>query len=857
MTSCNFGHVIVSAFITLVLSSATLQADPASKPSAAPVVQLATGGKAMLPIVVGDRASARVRAAAATLGTYLGRIAGATFEVRNGDGASAIAVGSAADFPRAAAGGDWPVAKEPTQREDYLLRSHDGGIYLVGATDLAVEHAVWDFLYRLGYRQFFPGPKWEVVPHTPDLSIAVDAQEHPDYYARRIWYGFGKSDYNEGPYADWCARNRATSGIQLSTGHSYQGIIRANKAAFAAHPEYLGLVNGKRTSTKFCISNPGLRKLVADYAVREFAADPSRDSISMDPSDGGGWCECEECAKLGSITDRALLLANEVAAAVNAKYPGKFVGMYAYNYHSPPPNIKADPHVVVSVATAFLKGGTTLEENLAGWASKASLLGIREYYSVNTWDRDLPGAARGGNIGYLQRTIPQFSAKQARFMSAESSDNWGPNGLGYYLASRMLWDVREAGRVNELREDFLEKAFGPAREPMREYYKRLDGAEPHLVACDQLGRMFRSLQEARTLAANVPDVLARIDDLTLYAEYVDLFEHYSKAQGPQRQAAFETLIRHAYRMRKTMLVHDKALYRDLSGRDKSVTVPAAATWRMPEGKNPWKSSAPFTADELSRFIAEGIDHNPLSDAQFKPIVFGEDLVDPAKLNPPAIAPADIGDWGAGRGRQTFYTRVETAPAQIALRITGGLIAHYRDRGNVKVVLWKIGGPSQTGERETMAAEDHSTPPDGNEHAIKLTANEPGLYRLTIDDGNDRTLVKWDCKFPATIKSSGDEPMNGKYTDLWKLYFYVPKGTTTIGFFGGEHGEIRDSHGRPVFWLNGRDPNYYSAPVPEGEDGRFWLVRFGRGPVRLLTVPPYFARTPSELLLPSDVVNAKP
>ncbi len=29
-------------------------------------------------------------------------------------------------------------------------------------------------------------------------------------------------------------------------------------------------------------------------------------------------------------------------------------------------------------------------------------------------------------------------------MSAESSDNWGPNGLGYYPAARMLWDVDEA-----------------------------------------------------------------------------------------------------------------------------------------------------------------------------------------------------------------------------------------------------------------------------------------------------------------------------------------------------------------------------------------------------------------------------
>ena len=40
---------------------------------------------------------------------------------------------------------------------------------------------------------------------------------------------------------------------------------------------------------------------------------------------------------VGSVSDRALTLANEVAAAVHAKYPGRLVGMYAYSEHSPPP----------------------------------------------------------------------------------------------------------------------------------------------------------------------------------------------------------------------------------------------------------------------------------------------------------------------------------------------------------------------------------------------------------------------------------------------------------------------------------------------------------------------------------------
>lgn len=815
----------------------------------AAAVQLASDGRAKLVVVVSTNAGDGIRRSAEQLAAQLSRIAGAAFSVTNGDGATGIAVGRAADFPALELKTDWDPG-DITRREDYLLRSHAKGLFVLGATELAVEDAVWDLLHRLGYRQFFPGEHWEIVPGIRDLGIEVDALEHPDYLARRIWYGYGGWDYAQEPYKAWCAKNRARSGIELSTGHAYDGILSANKAEFAAHPEYRGLVNGARTSSKFCIANAGLRKLVAEDALRKLEKKPDADSVSVDPSDGGGWCECEACAKLGSASDRALTLANEVAAAVDGKRPGRLVGLYAYNYHSPPPSLRAHSNVVVSVATAFLKGGMPLDEIIAGWSAKGARLGIREYYSVNVWDRDLPGAARGGNPDYLRRTIPAFHAKGARFMSAESSDNWGPNGLGYYLAARMLWDVREAGRTDALVEDFLTRAFGAAKEPMRGFYDQLDGSKPHLVFADQLGRMFRSLDEARRLSGR-PDVLARLDDLALYARYVDLFDRYSHAGGPARQQAFEALIRHAYRMRTTMLIHAKALYRDLAARDKTVVVPAGAAWSVPEGKNPWKSSEAFSAEEIGRFIAEGIERHPLAKMEFKPVDFSDDLVSAAALRPPEVPP---GELGAARGKRQFFTRVDAAPASIELQITGGLIQHYRDRGNVRIALWKIGGPSQTGERETLVAEDRSVPPDGNEHTVRLPVKEAGLFKITVDDGNDRTLVRWPTNAAMTVRSTADEPMSGSYTDPWMMYFYVPKGTGVLGLFGGEHGEVRDSAGRPVFWLNGREPGFHSVAVPEGEDGKFWKIRYGRGAVRLLTVPPCFARSPAELLLPAEVVR---
>lgn len=803
-------------------------------------VRLAERGSGLQPVVIAERATPETKQAAERLAGLLERITTAKFPVQTGDGITGITVGLVDDFPA--------LESDVAGREEYVLHSHAHGLHVIGAKQAGLDHAVWDLLYRIGYRQFFPGATWEVVSAVRELTVDVEAREQPVYLARRIWYGYGGWDFARGPYADWCTKNRVSEGFQLNSGHSYEGIIHKHQAEFTAHLEYYALVGGVRKGPKICIGNPGLRKLVVADALDRCAKDPMGDSITMDPSDGGGWCECAECAKLGSVTDQALFLTNEVAAAINVPYPGRVVGMYAYSYHSPPPHIAPHPQVVISVATSFIKGGATLDELIEGWSAKGAKLGIREYYGVNVWDRDLPGAARGGNLTYLTRTIPYFSSKGARYLSAESSDNWGPNGLGYYLAARVLWNPKESEKVPELVDDFLTRAFGPGKEPMRKFYTQLDGSVPHLVKEDQLGRMFRALEEARQLDVP-PEVRARIDALTLYARYVDLFHLYAAAKGAPRQAAFEALVRHAYRMSRTFMVHSQALYRDLDNRDKTVAIPSEAAWNVPEAKNPWKSTEPFTAEELGTYVQAGIERNHLIEITFQPLAFSENLVSAAPLHLPEPT---AGTLGAGRGKQIYYTYLDKADAPIELQITGGLIAHYRDRGHVKIGLWQIGGASETGERETLVQEDHSVPPDGQPHEIKLTVKQPGLYKLVAEDGSDLTLIKLISAIPWTVQSSNDEPMSHSYGE-WTLYFYVPHGTATVGLFGGVYGEVCDSAGRAVFSLKDRSPNFYGVPVPEGEDGKLWQIRKARGSIRLLTVPPYFARTAAELLLPAEVV----
>ena len=813
-------------------------------------VTLAARGQARFPVVVGPGAGERVRVAAGELAEYLGRIGDAEFAVEQGDGSRGLAVGVFTDFPGLGLAERFDPA-ELSRREEYLLRSHPHGVCVIGATEGAVEHAVWDLLHRLGYRQFFPTETWEIVPRLETVDIALDVTERPDFYNRSGPRGAGRT-VDRAAWQRWHRRNRMTPAFTLNTGHSYGGIIRRNRAAFDAHPEFYALVDGRReylgADTKFCIANPGLRELVVADAVNAIRQNPDQETISLDPSDGANWCQCDACAAMGGVSDRVVLLANEAAAAVNALGLGeKYVGIYAYNMHSPPPAVDVHPNVVVSIATSFIRGGYTVEQLIEGWSARARIIGIREYHDVHTWSRDLPRRARGGDLRYLTEKIPYFHARGARFMNSENADSWGANGLGYWLSPILLWDVGAAERVDEYVDDFLEKSFGAAREPMREFYELLNRDRTPRSNEDLLARMYRHVAEARALTDD-PAVRARLDDLALYTRYVELYLAYDDAGGSARQAAFEEVVRFAYRIRNTLMVTARSTYTNVPYRDRAVSVPDEFDWSVPEERNAWKSSEPFGDEEISALLRAGVRAHQPTVLDFEPVEYSRELVPAAA----ALGGADVstGSFGTFRGRHAAYTWLRPEKKELSLRVTGGLIAHYRDRGNVRLSLVSLDAAT----REPVAVDD-SVPPDGNERRVVLRSSHGGLHRLEWSDGGDRTSIVWPENHPMTMISSLEEPASP--AGRWTLCFYVPRGTKTIGgFSSATSGVVVDGDGNAVLRFDDLgQPGYFRVPVPAGQDGRLWRFENCTGQRLLMTVPPCLARNAKELLLPREVVDA--
>ncbi|HXK44494.1 MAG TPA: DUF4838 domain-containing protein, partial [bacterium] len=809
-------------------------------------------GKALFPVVVSEKASENVKKSAEELCQYLNNITAAEFQLISGDSSSGIIVGTVSDFP------SFPYSKlfddkDPFRKDEYVIKSHSKGLHIIGVTDLAVQHGIWDFLHRIGYRQFFPGKNWEIIPATKDLKVDIDVYVKPSFYGRNIGKGHLFWGPNKITWNDWMKKNRMQCEFFVPCGHAYQAILREFKSVFDQHPEYLGLVGGERKSSKFCISNPGLQKLIVEYALKYFEKKPDAQGLSMEPSDGGGWCECEDCKKLGSISNRAVTLSNIVARAIREKYPDKFVGMLAYHYHAPYPSIKVEPNVIVNITTHQRKGGHSLDELIDGWKKQGAIVGISDAFCTFIWDKNLPGRPRAADITYLTKNLPSFYNKGIRLISGWTEDSWGPAGLGNYILARLLWEVNEAKNVNEIFNDFLEKSFGPAKQPMEKFYRliyKIDEKDNRpLFSDDLIGKMYRYLDEALS-RTNDPSIKSRIYDLVLYTGYVEKYLRYVHSLPQEKQACFEEMVKHIYRMRNTQMIDLVAAYVTLQDMTKDVTVPESARWNVPEGKNPWKIKEPFTEEEIKTMLKNGIASHSVFPVE--PVFYSTNLVPVKNLKNIVIKDKElIGDEGVQAGAsQTIYTWVEKAPAKIKLQVKGGLISFYRDYGNVYIKLFSSKFPDRP------VAEDRSVPPDGNPHEIVMETSYTGLHWFYITTGGDRAKVKILEPDMAWTFESGITNRSFQPGTMWSLYFYVPKGTKIVaGYSDGGGGKILDGNGKEVFSFEQLPRySYFKVNVPEGQDGTLWMFSKCNGNKILLTVPPYLSVSKEKLLLPQEVVE---
>ncbi|MEX0776002.1 MAG: DUF4838 domain-containing protein [Phycisphaeraceae bacterium] len=827
---------------------AALSADQPAPPAAA--LAIARDGKALVPIVIAPVASDATKAVAAELAEYLGRVTGGRFEVQAGDGAAGpcIVLGTLAQFPQADLVEPLEIRNGHDGKEAYAIRTEPGRVLLLGATDLGASHAAYRFLEMVGCRWFFPAKEWEVIPSIPQLAFGQNEISRPVILSRTIGYGCGflrdgKNGAERGrgrnEYEAWCRHNLMASSLKTHSGHMWRLVINKNKAEFDQHPEYYALVDGqRREGGKFEVANPVVRKMVVDFVLNAFRKDPDRVMQSVEPADGKNQSESPESKALGTFSDQVFGLANEVARAVQKEYPGKMVGLLAYGWHSDPPAFDMEPNVYVQMTVGFTYSQFTDQERMDLWATKCRNLGFYEYYSVFPWDLDrLPGG-RAANLSYLQSSIRMYAQRHAIAVNAESSNNWGVHGLGYYVANRLMWNPE--ANVEALVTDFLEKAFGPAAPAMRRYYARFDHGNKTLWSKHELAMAFRDVAEAAQLAKDCPDVLARLDHLKQYLHYNHLYWKMDHTKNKdERKALTLAILTHSYRTRYTNMNHWEAIRQLWTG--KAAEQFGEPTWdfRDPSPNKPWEVQAPVTHEETEENFRQGLAH--FQPQLVTPRTFSEDLVPVQFAGAPAIASTQ--SWQNELPRYAFYS-VAGEPLQMDFQV--GIMPNSEEKGEPRYTISDSKGTPITQGRLSLQEK---------EHHLVIKVPHAGLYYLTISKSGGGWQIDVAADRPACMVVAKDWNIRA-LARLQDLYFYVPRGTRQIEYLwqGGPH-KVFGPEGKLVL-ASEADGEFVIVPVPPGQDGQVWhLSVTGVRRLWFFNVPNYLAASPNALLIPREVAKA--
>ncbi len=817
--------------------------------------QIARGGQARCAIVAPERLMNEAR----ELAGWLGRITGAEIPVSPGTRlptGPAIILGTARDFPAQARA----LGLRGSNPELVAIRSTPTRLWILALGDAGVAPAIYTLLHHIGCRWYFPHPAWHIIPRLPDLSVRISLRTAPDFDQREIWYEWGGSvpKPSREQFRQWLRCNRQGGHFQFHCGHNWAGLVP--RSLFKQHPEYFALVKGKRQPSQLCVSNPEVVRIAAEAVIRRFRQHPELNMVSVEPNDGGGYCQCENCRRLGTISDQVFWFANQIIARVRREFSDKWVGLYAYAYHSDPPHFRIRPGVYVQVTTGFRYTKLSFDEQVRAFRRLGAKVGVYDYFSVYPWDFDIPGRAKASRVTILSQSIRHYRDLGLTTYSAESSCNWGPCGLGYWVAARLMWDADED--LDALLDDFFTRAFGKAAAPMRRLYGRWIRGER--FSPRNLKLALQDLAEAYRLETD-PAVQARLGQIAMYLHYLKLWRDYEVAarrtEGGRLTVPEEELLRRAEawvrwcrRLTNTGLiaVHPTLFTSWFRRRMGSVMRIEAAAERAEQWK---KAPTDEPSAEEARRLVEA-DLNDLAGLEAVEILgreFSTDLQPLARINRDALAGAKAAKpypLFVETGSHYFIAR---AGERFQIKLTP--LPGHSVQGKWRVIRVRDG-------REVAAGEVKAE--KGRAATISFRVRSAGLYRLDPPTGYWHVARLEFGHRPLVVEASRQRPMRlwtPRETDF--LWFWVPPGTRTfvIGLISGGWPDIRlrirDGSGRIVFSSNRlRAGDQVSIRVPPGQDGRVWSLGINglRVALEIYDIPPYLARQPDELLVPRETAR---
>lgn len=377
------------------------------------------------------------------------------------------------------------VKKIGKKRQPFYIKVENDQIFIYGDHSEGLRNGMYWYLQELGFRWYFPGDLWRKIPNRQRNLKNVDKVVIPDFSNRSFSGGGGFPNRHPGDpsnivrteWTKWKHRNLFGEEVQ-GGGHAWQDFVKRNKEVLFKHPEYLAeKLDAKKPNfrTKLCVGNEGLVQLfIADrkkkleesisrYGVTHLKAQ----SISVEPSDGGGHCKCRKCTKIGTVSDQVFYLANRVADAFQKKYPSVKVSLLAYNEHSAVPSIDLHKNLFVTIVPYGFQHETMPEAFVENWSKKTDNLQSYHYWGLLISRKGKPVE------NFLRRPVEELKLLQKYKVSGirlETTYSIGAAGIPLYLLSKIAFDA--TSNVTQLADELMTDCFGEGKDIMSRIFQR-------------------------------------------------------------------------------------------------------------------------------------------------------------------------------------------------------------------------------------------------------------------------------------------------------------------------------------------------------------------------------------------------
>ena len=757
-----------------------------------------------------------------------------------------------------------------TSEESFMLRSSPTRLLILGKTSEGASHGVYTLLRDWGCRWYFPTSDWDVIPATDEIKVSVDRVEAPAMKVRILSNGAGLGA-SARLFRNWCRRNRLGSEYgQRGVYHSYAGFVP--KALFKEHPDYFartskdGEPGVEQNGNQPCTTHPEVVRMVKTACLENLRKARAEGTvprmISVSPNDGTpDMCRCERCMAVGSYGDCALLLANQVAEAIQPEFPVTLVAFLAYGRASAIPlNIKAHPQVLASIAAGY-NWKTSVPRLIKEWSGRVRHATVYEYYAINASRPDYDGA----KIRDMASTLSLWHRNGIEGVNGEMANDWGSCGHRFWAFAELAWNPSQ--RPDALMDDFLKYSWGPAIEPMRRYYLRWESGEQ--ATPRTLALSVADLQRAAGLAGSVPEVLRRIDQISVFLYWNLLKREYADAKEDEK--AQDRIAREGdilqYRMRDYLMIQmvdsiykvDRPVPVGLSF-EEAAQIRTIMSGKLSSAGPPVELSGPDTSEDLVPMVGKSVTPSTTSDDSRTPF-----FVSNASYR-----------FRAQSG-ETVHIRFVTETFQGDLekeKITGDGVEDadtQPEKAMGRFQLWSLGA---SGDSLEFLQEENPAGNDGVVH-LKFRIPDDAIYQVSVktksagvreDFGSRPYVIVADANnrkdaLPFERKKSS-LPAAGTNTPVISLVFHVPRNTRNFLFKASNLNEIKAS------FTPGKDEKAVTVSpedkrsgevlveVPPGTDGRTWTLRMSSKPgtIGLGGIPPFLAVNESDLLIPRECLD---